>query len=220
MGKLENGLLRGVRGLVGPIVVAKGIGVSIVRIKGEKTSKPPKQSQVNQRNRFKRAIKFVTQTKSVMSIGYQYYTGGVIKPLNAAMRDLLDNGITGVSPDYKIDFPNVQISKSEGGLKEEHNAVLAATAGQNLTVSWDAEEVYSTNDLLIRNLDKVMILLYNETNDMSFTSVGDVTRAEGTKTIHLPRVFVGGKVHGWMFFSSAEGNVSNSQYMGFAVVLA
>lgn len=55
MRKTLNGLLKGVSGSVGPVVVARGQGdEDIVRIKPSKSTKPKKQSQLDQQSIFKK----------------------------------------------------------------------------------------------------------------------------------------------------------------------
>lgn len=220
MGKLENGLLRGVRGAVGPVVVSKSKGFSVVKIKAEKTSIPLTQPQIDQHNKFKMASKFVTQNETVYQIGYQYYKNRLIKPMNAGLSQALLTSFKGVSPSFTLDFANLKVSKDNGGLKEEHTASVVALAGQNVSVTWTSNDEYTELELVNRNLDRAIIMLYDETIGSSFLSIRDVTRAAGVKPIHVARAFVGGKVHVYFFFESVDGKVSNTQYLGTITVLA
>ena len=218
MGTTKNGLLKGISGQVGPVQVCDGEGVSIVKIMPKASTKPPKQSQLDQRAIFKTVIKFVTQIQKILDIGYQSYVGAV-KPLNAAMSYHLKNAVTGIAPDKKLDFTKVQISK-RSGLEEDHTAAAVPAAGNLINLTWDPSEDFDKVEQLERNLDHGMLLVYSETKGLSYTNLGGPTRSEAAYSARLPRVFIGDKVHCYFFFASIDGKVSNSQYLGAMVVLA
>lgn len=221
MGKTLNGILAGTSGKVGPVVVAKGQGdEDIVRIKPSKTTKLPKQSQLDQRSIFSKVTAFTTQTQSVMNIGYQAFQKEV-KPLNAANQYLLKNAVTGTTPlNFKLDLTKVKISKENGGLQLVDVAMVSTVAAK-LTLSWDfnAEE-YNAAELIKRGLDQGVILLYNEATGYSFTRTDNVLRSAGTVTITVSKSFTGVPVHVWMFFAAVDGQVSPTQYLKTITILA
>lgn len=140
--------------------------------------------------------------------------------INAAVQYHLKNAVTGVSPNFKIDYTKVQISKDKGGLENYGDAEIVPAAGAILNLTWDPAGAYSEAQQLVRNLDKGVFLLYDETKNLTFYDVDSITRGEGKFSIHLPRIFVGGTLHSWFFFASADGKVSKSQYLGTTVALA
>lgn len=219
MGTTKNGLLRGVSGQVGPVVVANGNGRSIVRIMPKDSTKAPKLSALTQRANFKMVTKFVTQTKAVMSVGYQAYKDN-IKPLNAALSYHVRNAVSGTYPDFKINLEKVKISKDDGGLKEEQSAAVVAAAGAILNISWDSTMYYTVPELEDRNLDETLVLVYDESKSISLSAVGAGTRGLSKQAVRLPKVFAGDKVHVYFCFVSQDGKVSNSQYLNTVVVLA
>lgn len=214
-----SSLLAGLSGQVGPVQVCGSDGASIVKIMPKATKKDPTQTQVDQRLIFKMVIDFVAQTQKVMRIGYQAYTGAE-KPLAAASSYHLKNSITGVSPTFKIDLTKVVVTKKGGGLQEDHTAVATMAAGALYNIAWDPIGGFDADDLVVRNLDKAVLLIVDETKGISYTSAGGTTRVAGALSVKLPRVFVGDTLHGYFFFAASNGKVSNSQYLPAAVLLA
>lgn len=214
MGKIQQGILGGVSGLVGTVVGAIVRGVATIRIRPKKSTKTPKQSQINQRTKFSVATDFVFQTQDVMRVGYQYYENSGMSAVNAAVQYHLKNAVTGVAPDFEIDYASVQISKDKAGLEQYGDASIAPAAGAILNLTWDPAGAYVEEQQLVRGLDKVLFLLYDETKDLYFVSVGAGLRSKGQFAVHLPKIFVGGNLHSWFCFYSADGKVSKSQYLG------
>ena len=219
MGTTRNGLLRSINGRVGPVVVANSDDdVSIVRILPKLSTKPPKQAQLNQREIFKAVMKFVKQNQEVMRIGYQSYKGAV-KPLNAAASFILKNAVTGVYPNYKIDYSAVQTSEDSGAIGGVAESTMVPVAGGKVTITWDPTQSYSGTKELLRNLDDAVIMLLNETSGYAGSRTGLATRGSGTATVRIPISHPGDKVHAWLFFASVDGKVTPSQYMGPIVAL-
>lgn len=214
MGKIKQGILGGVSGLVGTVVGAIVHGVATIRIRPKKSTKTPKQSQINQRTRFSIATDFVFSIQDVMKVGYQYYENSSLSAVNAAVQYHLKNAVTGTAPNFKIDYAKVQISKDKGGLEQYGDASIAAAAGAMVNLTWDPAGAYSEEQQLVRGLDNGMFMLYDESNNVYFTRIGDFIRSKGQLAIRLPRIFVGGNLHSWFCFYSADGKVSKSQYLG------
>lgn len=219
MGKFLQGILGGVSGLVGTVVGASVRGIATVRIRPKKSSKAPSLAQINQRNVFRAITEFVFTAQPVVQIGYQSYKGSV-SAINAAVQYHLKNAVTGVSPNFRIDYTKVKLSRDKGGLENYGDAAIVAVAGANLNLTWDPAGAYSEAEQLIRKQDRGVFLLYDETNDLSFSNVDTMTRGDGKFTIHLPKMLVGGTLHSWFFFVSADGKVSKSQYLGTTVAIA
>lgn len=213
MGRTRNGLLRGTSGRVGPLVVADSDGdQSIVRILPKLTTKPPKQSQLEQRAVFKTATEFVRQNQEVLRLGFQ--AKGAVKPISAAASFILKNAVTGTYPAYKIDVTKVKTSVGVGGIATVPKPVITVSANMSFNLTWEPSNVYSGDALILRNQDELVLLLFNETAGFSFSSIGAATRATGTFHAHLPSDVAGDKVHAWLFFVGIDGKVSPSQHVG------
>lgn len=218
MAKLQIGILGAISGAVGTVVGAVVRGVATIRAKPKKSTKPPVQSQINQRSKFGLMTGFLANAKSEIEIGYQSYNN-VMSPMNAAVQFNLKNAITGVTPDFKVDYPNVQISK--GSLLGSSTITVAAVAGAMLNITWDVTAELSESDQLLRSTDEGVIMLYAENGKRFLHSIGTITRGDGLINVHLPKVFVGDKLHTWFFFMTADGkSVSTSQYLGSPLGIA
>lgn len=213
MATTKKGLLRGVRGRVGPVVVCDAGDKSIVKIRPQKSKKAPKLPQLSQRAAFKMVKQFVDKTQDIMRIGYYDYLRKE-RPLNAATAYHLKNAVTGTYPDFKIDPVKIKISRDQGGLKQEFNASVSIDADDILKISWDFAAIYNPFEMLKRKLDRAVVLIFNETKLLTSTSTGKVTRAAGKLEANLPKVFQGDRLHCYFFFAAVDGKVSNSQYLG------
>ena len=211
MGKILKGIVGGVSGTVGPVVGAIVRGIATVRSRPKKSSKPPKQSQILQRSKFGMALKFIKSVKSVVNIGFQSVK--TMNGSNAAMRDLLNNAIIGVAPDYKIDFPNVTLSK--GSLPDAYTMrVMPPLPDLEVVINWNPAEL-SADIMLSRGTDRIVVFMYDEDTRRSLSITGAAARSAGTYQISMPVAFEGKTVHVWAFFVSDDREFSSpSQYLG------
>jgi len=212
MGKIHSGILSGVSGTVGPVVGAIVRGVATLRSKPKKSTKPAKESQIQQRTKFGIATKFIKSIKRMVDIGFQAYNK-TMSPANAAVQELLANAITGVSPNYTIDFPKVVFSK--GGLYDALTLrVMPPLPDLELRFTWNPAELPSEEALQYAD-DRIAFVLYDEVTGRFITLLGAAARSAGTYQLSVPFVFEGATLHVWAFFVNPEGtDVSNSQYLG------
>jgi len=219
MGKVENGLMLGVRGKVGPIVMSKGKnGISIMGIKKVKTSKPPKQLQISQRTKFAVVAAFVGDLKRVIDIGFQGNTDG-LEPFAAALQYNLLNAVTGVYPDFKMDYPNVKLSK--GNLPGSNTLILKNGTGGELTITWGEDDGFGEEEAALRSEDTTMLVVYDPLHDRFYFNNAGSTRGKNLLVGTVPRVFAGGLLHAWFFFVSPDKlRVSKTEYLGsFAITV-
>jgi hypothetical protein len=215
MAKIINGILGGVSGLVGTVVGAVVRGVATIRSRPKKSTKAPVASQLNQRTKFGLAGSFIRSLNKIVNLGYQSYTSRM-SASNAAIQDMLDNAITGVSPNYKIDFAKVTLSK--GNLNDSPTMqLLTPVAGSKFVITWNPAELGEA-EALLHGDDEAVFVLYDEQSNRFVTSIRSALRKTGKKEIDLPFIFAGHKLHAWAFFTSPNGkSVSDSQYLGSAV---
>jgi hypothetical protein len=212
MGKILSGILGGVSGSVGPVVGAIVRGVPTIRNKPKKSSKPAVPSQIEQRSKFGMATKFIKSLKAIVEIGYQAYSKKM-SASNAAVQELLNNAITGISPAYSIDFPNVILSK--GSLYDAPTmAMLPPAADATINITWDPAELGAIEGPL-HALDRAVFIFHDEQTKRFVLYNQVVPRSTGKYETELPRLFIGHKMHVWAFFVSPDlKSVSNSQYLG------
>lgn len=219
MAEINRGILGEVSGTVGTVVGAVVRGVATIRSKPRKSGKQAVQSQLNQQYKFAIVVAFMHHFKSILDLGLRSYTRKM-STTNAAVQHALKNAITGVAPNFKLDFSRVLFSK--GSLENSLNLVLTPpVSGGKLFVTWDPAEEFSDAELLVRNLDEATFVVYNETSTYSFTALRGVARGEGAFKINTPKAFIGNKLHIWYFFCTPDGKtVSNTVYLGTTVTVA
>lgn len=218
MGKIPNGILGAVTGTVGTVVGAVIRGVATIRTRPKKSTKPAVQAQINQRSKFGLVTSFFSPITDLINLGYQAFNT-VMSPSNEAVKYHLDNAVTGVYPDYKLDMSKVVISK--GKLPGSSTIEAVAVAGANINITWDSSAEFGEVDLLARNLDYGVMVVYNELTESFFLNRHGLTRAAKSQPMHFPRAYVGPKLHLWFFFVREDGKlVSKSQYLGAFTLIA
>ncbi|CAM4425509.1 hypothetical protein SAMN06265348_12142 [Pedobacter westerhofensis] len=212
MAKIFNGILGSVSGLVGPVVGAVVRGVATIRSRPKKSTKPAAASQKEQRSKFGMATKFIRSLKSIVDLGFQSYKK-TMSPSNAAVQDLLTNAITGIAPNYKIDYEKVTLSK--GNLYDSASIkVMPPTAGATLTITWNPADL-APEEALLYAADRLVAVLYDEQTNRFILYNRVAARSAGKYETELPFLFVGHKLYVWVFFVSPDlKSVSNSQYLG------
>jgi uncharacterized protein DUF6266 len=208
MGKIGQGILGGLSGKVGNIIGASWKGINYIRIKPTSVANPRTPGQVNQRNKFTAALEFLQPNKQFINIGYKSLA---IKKsaFNAAMSSVLTSGITGVAPNFTVDYPNVLISK--GDLKVALNPSFVATTPGQVSFGWDD----NSTEVNANITDKAMLLVYNSTKKESIYLSDGTIREDGNQEVYIPASYTGDTIHMFMAFVTEGGSqVSNSSYLG------
>lgn len=212
MGKLQAGIMNAISGKVGNIVGAVYKGMNIIRKIPSKSSKLPKQSQIDQRAKFTIVLGIITVLDRIVKIGYRSYTG-IVSPKNAAVSYNLKNAIIGVSPDFEFDYSEALISK--GKLFNGEELELIELADRALKITWTMDNYIQIQDFKDRRTDLCYAVFYSVEKKMYLSIEGTATRESLETNTIIPKLFKGNTLHGYVFFVSADGkSVSNSQYMG------
>lgn len=66
--------------------------------------------------------------------------------------------------------------------------------------------------------DETIIVIYNETTNQVFTSVGLATRATATETVSGVTMSGGDTMHAWMSFSKTDGQSGTPDYFSFTAL--
>ncbi|TCD01668.1 hypothetical protein EZ437_13190 [Pedobacter psychroterrae] len=115
----------------------------------------------------------------------------------------LDNAVTGVAPNYEINYPIVKFCKGE--LSIPLDAMVTSLAGAELKFDWDSQ----FNVGFGADTDKATIVVYNPDKGLFTLLTGAATRVAGTYTMQLPASYSGDEVHCYMSLLSADGQVSS-----------
>jgi hypothetical protein len=205
MGIYNEGILGFFRGKVGRVVGSVVRGVHYMKGLGDVRADNPTQAQLDQRLKFALMTSFLRPLHGLVKTGFAAGKTGLTS-LNKAMSANLNEAITGVSPNFTIDYSKFTYSK--GNLVKPMGVTVDVAANCNLVYNWE-------NPGASAGSDKVTLLVYNKTKDVYVILPGAAPRSATTYTLQLPLDFVGDLVHIWLSFVAAdEKDVSDSLYMG------
>lgn len=217
MAILEQGLIGTFTGKMGSLVISKWKNKYVGKSKPKASSKPASAIQLDYRSKFKLIGKFLRQFRSVISAGYQSSQIGRTN-YNESMSYNLLNSISGIYPDYKLNYANVKLSEPgfEGDIDGVVDPVLTALPQRKIKLTWkiNIDPDYTAT----KNTDLTYAVFSHAEKQISIESKR-ITRDKLTMDVSFPGLFRG-EVHGWLFFVSADRKfVSNTQYLGKVMVI-
>jgi hypothetical protein len=213
MGFLKGGPFYHLVGRTGNNVGRVVKGKNVFAMRPAKSSVDPTQLQIDQRFKFGLIATWLRRLAGVIDVGFKDYDAEM-SPRNAAISYNLLNAVTGVSPNYTIDYEKVVYSR--GLLDLPNDPLVAVAAGAKINYTW-AAPVGDTNAL---GTDKVTFMVYNAVRDKFVTLKGIALRSALAYSLQLPLDFSGEDVEIYLSFVSADGKlVSDSLYMGNLTVL-
>ncbi|MCD0487912.1 DUF6266 family protein [Pedobacter sp. MC2016-14] len=216
MGIITNGILGGFRKRTGAVVGAFWRGLDVIRARPRKSEKPPTQEQLDQRVRFAMIIAFLKQIKSLIQIGYK--TSAKVKTqMNIAVSENLKNAVTGVSPDFSIDFENVKYSK--GTIVLPSDLTVTAVAGAKANLAWGY--VPASDDEDYDGSDLITVVVYNVDKEKFMYVRNIAPRSAMAYVFQLPMSFLDDVLHCYASFNSVKNKpkTSNSVYLGAITVI-
>ena len=213
MGKISQGILGGLSGKVGNVVGGSWKGIDYLRIKPSTVANPRTKGQVNQRNKFTVTLEFLQPNIDFIKVGFKNFAVKKSE-FNAAMSFNLNNAITGIEPDFEVDFQEALLSR--GTLATPVNTGSDLSVSGEVTFTWADNSAGSNADAT----DKAMLLVYNPTKKESTFTLDGVERSVGQQTLSIPSSYAGDEVHLFMAFLRADENrVSNSVYLGSGMAI-
>ncbi|RZM13349.1 MAG: hypothetical protein EOO88_44745 [Pedobacter sp.] len=214
MGKIGKGILGGFSGKVGTVIGACLNGIEYMRSRPRKSSRAPTQLQLDVRAKFKLAMAFLKPMLPAIRVGYQSYRGTTVTPLNAAVSDLINFGLTGMSPNFTVDYSKVIYSKGE--LFEPWTPEVESAVSGEVTFNWATPPA----SILAQPDDQLTVIVYNPEKGKYVYLSDAAIRSALTLDLSLPMNFSGDTVHCYLFFVSTDGNkVSSSTYVGSALLV-
>lgn len=214
MGKLSRGFLGGFQGQLGTAYGCFWRLMDLIKAMPRKVKRPPTENQLPARLKMTLMTSFLARLKKVIITGFKNETAAGQSAMNIAVSYNLNNAITGISPDYTIDFPKLLLSK--GNLPLPLLITATPEVGAKVNFEWQANYAGSDNG---SDDDKATFIVYNETASQFIILTGVIERAELQYSMQLPPPFVGDTVHCYLCFVSANGKeVTNSKYVKEIVV--
>jgi hypothetical protein len=180
-------------------------GQYCLRRKPVRNNKKQTLAQVTHREKFSRAIKFVSTLSPLLAI--------TIPPMkkmtesNYIMSHTMRNAMYGTYPHFNIYYSQVPVSR--GRLQQAWDEQVTAAAG-NVIFTWKDN---SANYHAKEN-DKAILIVYCEALNQCIYSTNSVDRRTGEAILPV-KPFRGHLVQTWLAFRSENGkDVSNSTYTG------
>jgi len=212
MGIQDKGAFGGFRNKTGPLVGHIVNGQNVITSVPAKSSKPATAKQLDQRRKFGLVTSFLSWISGLIDKGFQEREQRQ-SPMNKAVQYNLLNAVTGVSPDFTINFARLKFSVGKCPLPSNMGAEGMPGAKINFVWGISYESKYG------KDTDLVSLMVYNAEKDRFVVLENAAGRTELGFVLQLPADFVGDTVHCYLNFISVTGQVvSNSEYLGELIV--
>lgn len=207
-GDNKKGILGGFSGKVGTVIGGNWKGIDDMRGKAASVSNPKTEAQLDQHARFGAALKFLQPLTAFIRVGFKNYAVKMTA-FNSAMSHNLNNALSGVYPEYFIDYPSALVSR--GSLPGALNPLVQSSTPGQVDFAWQD----NSQDANASTNDKVLLVVFNPAKQLAITIVGGNDRAAGRQAVTVPSSFAGDQVECFIAFQNLNQSVlSNSVYVG------
>ncbi|WP_256005700.1 MULTISPECIES: DUF6266 family protein [Pedobacter] len=215
MGIQKWGAFGGFRKKAGNLVGRRVNGQNVISQLPHESERPPTEAQLSVRAMFKLVVTFMKWISPLIKVGFQHAGKPKQTPFNAAFRYNFENAVTGMYPNWEVDYPKFMYSV--GMLGNSDSASVVADTAEQLDFSWDAVP----NTSIGSGTDKATLLVYNPVKDRFVMQADAALRSALQYTMAMPANFGGDLVHVWMSFVSADRKMaSNTVYLGEIEIVA
>lgn len=212
MGTIRNGGNGAFSGKAGSFIGSSWRDINYMRGIPKISKKPKTLKQLEQQAKFAAAVKFLQPVKDLLNVGFGGQKQGKASGYNLAVKDVLENAISGIYPDFNIDYSKARFAK--GSLAAPVGSAVIAEAGE-LLLSWSPD----LNPFNAFIDDEVTVLIFDPASNIYLSGPIGILRVEAEMTISIPAAYLGNTVHIYMFYMSRQGKLSNSAYVGESVVV-
>lgn len=212
MAKILNGILGGFSGKVGTVIGACWKGIDYMRGLATSITNPKTPAQLDQRARFSLMIAFLRPLTAFLRIGFK--SAAIrMSSFNAAMAYNVKNAITGLYPDYTVDYTRARLT--QGNLVGALNPVAVSVVAGTIAFTWEDNSL----DGNAMADDKVILLAIDPEKGKAVSMIGPLTRTDGAQTLNVPDAFSGDQVECYISFTAADESViSDSLYVSRVLV--
>lgn len=208
MGTYNKGILGPFSGIVGMVVGSTFRGKDVMRSRPRKSSKPASAIQLEQREKFKRVMQFLTPARTLLS---EYFgsPAGSQSRFNLAVSYHIQMAVAFINNVVELDYNKVVYAK--GNLLPPQNLECTANANAEFRMTW----VDNSGQAGTEPTDKLVVVVVEQDVDDYQFFLNAAVRNAGTATITLPAYLTGTDVHVYAFMVSESGKVSStSQHLG------
>ncbi len=212
MGTISKGILGGFSGTVGTVIGGSWKGIEYMRSQPSRRSGTTSPAQLDQQLKFALVIKFIQAISGVVTITFRNYAVKMTGANNALSYNL-KNAVTGVSPDFMINYALALVAR--GDLPNGASATAVPLAGGKIKFTW----VNNAGTGKAKGGDKAVLVVYCEELNQSIYTTGSETRSALTETLDVAG-FTGKDVETYISFLSEDGkDVATSIYTGKITVI-
>ena len=209
MATIEKGILGGFSGKVGTVIGGNWKGIDYMRSKANKRSFTPSQKQLEQQLKFALIMRFLQPMAGLLAISFSDFaiqkTG-----INSAFSYAYENAITGVFPDFTIDYSKALVSR--GLLPNVLGPSVVSGAGSILTWSWT-----DNNSSDAQPTDQAILVAYCPEMKQAIYTTNGGNRSSLTADLNL-LTFKSKVVETYIGFISADVRVASSIFTGEVTV--
>lgn len=180
-----------------------------------KNSKAATQLQINQRIKFGLVTAFTARLSNFIDMGFGSGDGST-SAMNQAVAYHLENAITGVAPNFTIDYTKVKINR--GKLLLANGIQVAVTTAGRIDFTW----LNTVPDGKYKDAtDRANVVVYNPVKNTFVVLPGAAARSALGYNLTVPPDYAGDDVHCYISFRSTINSklVSYSEYIGEFTVL-
>ncbi|MBB5437715.1 hypothetical protein HDC92_001389 [Pedobacter sp. AK017] len=215
MGIIRQGVLGGFRKKTGSVVGAYWRTLDVIRGLPRISNKPPTEAQINQRFKFGLVTKFLARIGGLVDQGFGA-AGGPTSAMNEAVSYNLREAITGVAPNFSIDYSKLKINR--GKLLLANGIEVSITVAARIDFIW----LNTVPDGKYKDAtDRANVVVYNPVKDSLVVLPGAAARTALSYNLLVPGDYSGDEVHCYINFSSVihKKMVSDTFYVGAFIVL-
>lgn len=211
MATFNKGILGGFSGKTGTVVGANWKGRTVMRSLPGKRTKAATQAQLDQQEKFRLAINFLSGMADLLTISFAALASNV-SGYNAAVSYNLQKAVVGDVSPFRIDFSLAQVSL--GVLPGASSPTAVAVAGNKVKFDWGD----NAGTGKAKATDIVMLVAFCPETQRSVYTMEGTARSGLTQTLDTS-VFAGKTVETWIAFMSADGKkCSDSTYTGLVTL--
>jgi hypothetical protein len=206
MATFSKGILGGFSGTVGTVIGGNWKGIDYMRSQASKRSGNFTLAQLEQQIKFRLVIAFLETMTGLVRISFKDYAVKMTG-FNNAMGYNLKNGITGVYPNFSIDYSMALISR---GSLPNATAPSAVVSGNNIHFTWTDNSGIAD----AAPTDQAILVVYCEALKTAIYTTTGGDRSSGSGSLNVTN-FSGQIVETYIGFISTDGKmIASSIYTG------
>jgi hypothetical protein len=213
MATFEKGILGGFSGKVGNVVGSRWRGKNVMRSLPQRGNYTPTEKQVQQREKFKTVISFLSPIVAILSEYFGNPQGDKSRS-NLATSYHLKNAVISTAQGMVMDYAKVLISK--GDLRGIDTGTLTLAPAQTLNIGWTD----NSGQGKATATDELMVVVYAPDLNLFYSNLNIATRNATSAVVNLPTYMAGFEVEVWASFHKPSTNFAAvSTYLGNITVV-